>query len=201
MESNAILFSDKEKNFKIQTGEEFTFMYKKYYSKLIYFTNKICGDEQKAEDVSTEAFMTALDKIDKYDKEKSQFSTWLFTIARNLALQDLRQEKRKVSLDIEYDNDGTTMKDFITQNDNTYDFDKHEMLEKKATIMKDHIKTLKEPYRTVIEMREIQKMAYKDIASHLDMNLSTLKSRIRNGRKILIERSKQEFENIDKSYK
>jgi hypothetical protein len=51
------------------------------------------------------------------------------------------------------------------------------------------INELKEPYKTVIEMREVKKMAYKDIADQLGKNLSTIKSQIRNGRLILISQS------------
>ena len=57
--------------------------------------------------------MMALEKISKYDKEKSQFSTWLFTIAKNITLQNIKEQKRNVSMDNEIDSDGTTMKDFI----------------------------------------------------------------------------------------
>jgi DNA-directed RNA polymerase specialized sigma24 family protein len=70
----------------------------------------------------------------------------------------------------------------------------------KANIMKKHISELKEPYKQVIEMREIQKMAYKDIADFLQENLSTIKSRIRNGRAILINNSKKEFDLLDEMY-
>ena len=70
----------------------------------------------------------------------------------------------------------------------------------KAEIMKKHMDTLKEPYKTVIEMREIKKMAYKDIADQLGKNLSTIKSQIRNGRHILISQSKKEFDDIDEMY-
>jgi RNA polymerase sigma-70 factor, ECF subfamily len=97
------MFSEKEKMFKQRTGKDFTTLYKKYYPKLIYFTTKICNDQQKAEDISTDSFMIALDKIDKYEKDKSQFSTWLFTIAKNLSLQEIKNNKKSISLDIEFD--------------------------------------------------------------------------------------------------
>jgi RNA polymerase sigma-70 factor (ECF subfamily) len=66
--------------------------------------------------------------------------------------------------------------------------------------MKKHISKLKEPYRKVIEMREIKKMQYKDIADELKLNLSTVKSQIRNGRGILIRETEKEFELIDDMY-
>jgi RNA polymerase sigma-70 factor (ECF subfamily) len=66
--------------------------------------------------------------------------------------------------------------------------------------MKKHIDELKEPYKTVIIMREIERMQYKDIADKLNKNLSTVKSQIRNGRQILMEQSKKEFEQIDEMF-
>lgn len=199
MESKAVLFSEKEKLFKERTGKEFTTLYSKYYPKLTYFINKICNDSQKAEDISAEAFITALDKIEKYDKDKAQFSTWLFTIAKNLSLQSLKKDKKTISLDVEFDNEGTTMKDFIQEDDSDKE-SYYSVVDRKANIMRKHISDLKEPYRTVIEMREINKMAYKDIAEQLGKNLSTIKSQIRNGRRILINNSKKEFEIIDDLY-
>jgi len=191
-------FPEQEKLFTERTGKDFSFFYKKYFPKLIYYTNQMCRDPQKAEDISTESFLIAFEKIEKYDKEKSQFSTWLFTIARNLMLQDIKTSKKTMSLDIEIDEEGTTMKDFLQEEESEeYLYD---LTNKKAEIMKRQISKLKEPYRSVIEMREIQKMAYKDIADQLGKNLSTIKSQIRNGRAILISETLKEFEILDEMY-
>ena len=191
-------FPEQEKLFTERTGKDFSFFYKKYFPKLIYYTPQLCKDPQKAEDISTESFLIAFEKIEKYDKEKSQFSTWLFTIARNLMLQDIKTSKKTMSLDIEIDEEGTTMKDFLQEEESEeYLYD---LSSKKAEIMIKHISKLKEPYRSVIEMREIQKMAYKDIADQLGKNLSTIKSQIRNGRAILISETLKEFEILDEMY-
>lgn len=198
MESKAILFSEQEKLFKERTGKDFNSLYTKYYPKLIYFTSKMTNDLQKAEDISTDSFLLAFEKIDKYEKEKSQFSTWLFTIAKNLALQDIKNEKKQISMDIEFDEEGTTMKDFIQEEEDTNYL--HDVWEKKAEVMKRHIKNLKNPYKRVIEMREIKKMSYKDISDELKLNLSTVKSQIRNGRAILMKESKREFDQIDEMF-
>ena len=193
------LFSDHEKLFVEKTGKDFSTLYKKYYPKLIYYTSKMCNDPQKTEDIATDSFMTAFEKIEKYDDEKAQFSTWLFTIAKNLALQAIKNDKKSVSLDVEYDDEGTTMKDFIPQ-DFQNEIEVFESNDLKAEIMKEHISQLKEPYRSVIEMREIKKMSYKDISDVLGKNLSTIKSQIRNGRAILINETKGEFKEIDEMY-
>lgn len=191
-------FSEHEVVFKERTGSDFSFFYKKYYPKLIYYTSKMCGDQQKAEDVTTESFLTAFEKIDKYERDKAQFSTWLFTIARNILLQDIKNSKKNVSIDIEFDEEGTTLKDFIQEE--ISDYHSIELSEKKAEIMKKHISNLKDPYKRVIEMREIKKMAYKDIADELGKNLSTIKSQIRNGRLILISETKKEFDTLEEMY-
>jgi RNA polymerase sigma-70 factor (ECF subfamily) len=198
IQSKAILFSEQEKVFKERTGKDFASLYTKYYPKLIYFTAKMCNDVQKAEDISTESFLLAFEKIEKYDKEKSQFSTWLFTIAKNLTLQDIKNQKKTTSMDLEYDEEGTTMKDFI-QEEEDYSY-LNEIHDKKADIMKSYISKLKTPYKKVIEMRELKKMSYKDIADELGKNLSTIKSQIRNGRAILIKDTQREFDEIDEMY-
>lgn len=200
MEETKVMFSDKEIIFKQKTGKDFTTLYQKYYPKLIYFTKKICNDEQKAEDISTDSFMTALDKIDMYDSERSQFSTWLFTIARNLTLQELKTSKKSISMDIEFDDEGTTMKDFINTTEDVDSEQVYDVFSKKAEIMKKYMSQLKEPYKTVIEMREIKKMAYQDIADELGRNLSTIKSQIRNGRHLLISQTSKEFKELDELY-
>ena len=197
-ELKTILFSEQEKIFVERTGKDFSTLYKKYYPKLIYYTSKMCNDPQKAEDISTDSFMTAFEKIDKYEKEKAQFSTWLFTIAKNLALQSIKNDKKSVSLDIEYDEEGTTMKDFIQEEESFSHL--HDLSDRKAEIMMESISKLKEPYRSVIEMREIKKMSYKDIADSMGMNLSTLKSRITNGRALLIKDTGLDFKRLDDMY-
>ena len=194
----AILFSEQEKVFRERTGKDFSTLYTKYYPKLVYFTSKICNDTQRAEDISTDSFMAAFDKIEKYEKEKAQFSTWLFTIAKNLALQDIKNEKKTMSLDIQFDDEGTTMKDFIQEEES--DNSAHELQAKKADIMKKHIDNLKNPYKEVIEMRELKRMSYKDISDKLNLNLSTVKSQIRNGRAILVKETKKEFDQIDEMF-
>ena len=203
VEKKAIFFPEQEELFKERTGKEFSFFYQKYYPKLLYYTSKMCQsarlDPAKAEDISTDSFLIAFEKIDKYEKEKSQFSTWLFTIAKNLMLQEIKTDQKTLSMDVEVDEEGTTMKDFLQEEESEQHL--QDLIQLKAELMLQKISELKEPYRKVIEMREIQKMAYKDIADQLGKNLSTIKSQIRNGRAILISETSRDFEMLDEIYK
>lgn len=190
--------NEQELLFKEKTGETFSFYYEKFYPRLVYNINGITKDEYLAEDVATEAFIKAFEKIDQYESGKAQFSTWLFTIARHIALQELKN-RRTVSIDTQLDDDGTTLKDFIQDEPNNSEalFD---LNNKKAEILKKHIAQLKQPYRNVIEMREIKKMQYKDISEALGRNLSTIKSQIRNARILLMEASKKEFAALEEMF-
>jgi len=203
VEKKQIFFPEQEELFKERTGKEFSFFYQKYYPKLLYYTSKMCQsarlDPAKAEDISTDSFLIAFEKIDKYEREKSQFSTWLFTIAKNLMLQEIKSDQKTLSMDVEVDEEGTTMKDFLQEEESEQHI--QDLIQMKAEIMLQRISQLKEPYKQVIEMREIQKMAYKDIADQLGKNLSTIKSQIRNGRAILIAETEKEFLMLDEMYK
>lgn len=191
--------SDQEILFKERTGENFSYFYEKFNPRLIYYVNNITKDEHLAEDVATEAFIKAYEKIDTYEKGKAQFSTWLFTIARHLAIQELKNSRKTLSIDNELDEEGTTMKDFISDEEDNDEF-LFVLNNKKAEIIKKYISELKQPYRNVIEMRELKKMQYKEIAEELGRNLSTVKSQIRNARALLIKASKKEFSELDEMF-
>lgn len=261
----AINSTEQEILFKDLTGEDFTRFYNKFYPRLVFNLNGITQDENLAEDMATEAFIRALSKLDQYNQEKAQFSTWLFTIGRRLALQEIKTDKHKhtMSIDSDLDNEGTTLKDFIQDEENNDEF-LYVLNNKKAEIIKREIEKLKQPYKSVMEMREFNKMQYKDIACFMGKdvsfeltvdddtiislpveiskgyrlldnngnevefellrgeqffeeiminkkgtytffgrepkNLSTIKSQIKNSRKLLMEASKKEFLILDEMY-
>jgi RNA polymerase sigma-70 factor (ECF subfamily) len=146
------------------------------------------------------AFMKALKKLDCYNP-KYAFSTWLFTIATKMAMQYLKDKKRWSSLDQEVfgDGGGVTAGDRLaTEVDIQPEDDLRYKL--KAEVIMEHIDQLDERYKRVIVMRELQNMAYQDIADQLDMNLSTVKNHIRSGRQILMKNVEQTFDLIDKNY-
>ncbi|CAG7580428.1 MAG: ECF RNA polymerase sigma factor SigW [uncultured marine phage] len=163
--------NDQIKKFKQKTGQDFTSFYEKYLPKLIYYTQKYCRDEDEARDYAEESFISALEKIDTYDREKAGFSTWLFVIARNHVFQNIKKKKRipTISMDTPVDDEGTTIKEFISGDELEVKItnERYSLNVKKAEIMMSSIEKLKSPYKSVIKMREIDKMSYKDIASEL----------------------------------
>jgi RNA polymerase sigma-70 factor, ECF subfamily len=167
------------KMFKEKTGQDFDVFYNKYHPKLVYYAAKYCGSEEEAYDYADESFISALEKINSYDSEKAGFSTWLFVIARNHVFQNIKKSKRlpTVSIDTSIDEDGSTIKDFISNGDEEIEIltENENLIETKSKIMIESINKLKKSYRSVINMREVEKMTYREIANELgtdqDMNL------------------------------
>lgn len=184
-----------EEKFKEKTGKEFNDFYKKYRPKLIWFLMKLCNDEIEAEEVTDEAFVKSLDELDKYDNDKANYSTWLFIIAKRIMFHRIKEKKRFES--IEQDHDGATIGDFLIATDNYEKIQQDELNIKKADIIKQKILTLPEKYAKVLTMREIDGLAYQEIAFYLDINLSTIKSQIRQGRIMLMNAVKKDFYKLD----
>ena len=193
---------DQQKLFKEKTNLEFSEAYEKYYTKLLrYIYPNFIKDEQEAEDIISDSFIKAYDKIDSYDQEKSQFATWLYTVTRNEALGELKKKKKRntMSLDIEVDSSSTTFADFIGDESISLDKKDRYISYLKAKAVREQIPTLEEPYLSVIVMREVKGMRYKDIADKLNRNISTIKSQIRKGRQILYKKTKVEINNIERN--
>ncbi len=181
-----------------RTGKKFDFYFSKYREKLIWYLMKMCNDEIEAEEIADEAFVKAFFEIEKYDKEKSQFSTWLFTIARNIMIQKIKSNSKFES--IQEDHDGATIGDFLYADDNTEKEEKEIILAKKVQLIKNEIANLPEKYSVVLMMREIDGMHYDEIAEYLDLNLNTVKSQIRQGRNLLVKNLEPKFKVLDERY-
>lgn len=151
--------------FKEKTQKDFETFYESYLPRLVFYNNRIVRDKLIAEDIATDSFMKSLNKIGDYNPEKAGFSTWLFTISRNECIQYMNRHSKLTSIDRSIDTEGTTIKDFLMDTDDELkELREIENLDiKKGSIVRDKIKYLKEPYREVIWLREIEGKSYRDI--------------------------------------
>lgn len=187
-----------EAKFKEVVGKDFNAYYKVYYPKLLWHVQNIAQDPDDSQDIVAMAFVKALNSLDSYDP-KYAFSTWLFTIARKMSLQYLKDRKRLTSLDQETSDSGLTMGDRLAEVDD----DTPEVSERfrmKAEVIMEEVERLDPRYRRVIKMREIDNKSYQEIADELNMNLSTVKNHIRSGRQLLMKRTEKVFSYIDENY-
>lgn len=157
------------KIFEQKTNLVFNEFYKKYLSKLIFYNYKICKNKQLAEDLASDSLIKSLSEIDGYDSNKSKFSTWLFAIAKNDSLQQIKKLKNITSIDAVIDEDGSFLKDLIPANETDEEKEKEikEYTKSKGKIAKSTIYKLKEPFKSVLIAREIQKKTYRQISIQL----------------------------------
>lgn len=180
----------------IGDGAAFTRLWDTHISTLrSYIKGKMKSlDDFYVDDICSRTFEKAFRQIRTYDPAKSQFITWLLTIARNTALDTIEQENRArrqyVSLDdasrrtsaivssIE-DGDDTALENIIHGEDQDR--------------TQKYVDGLPELYREIARMRLVDGLQYKEIAEELDMELNTVRTRIRRA-KALIDRAKQDSE-------
>jgi RNA polymerase sigma-70 factor (ECF subfamily) len=130
-----------------------------------------------------------------YNPDKAVFSTWLFTIAKRLMIQKLR-EKSKFSSIESPTYDGISINDTLKTDMYDYEQDK-EINDYKADIIKKLIPKLPKKYADVLVLRHFKNYSYQDIAAELDVNLNTIKSRIRQARLLVLKLTKTEFTYLD----
>ncbi len=160
-----------------QSGDEFAFvsLYNRYKNPVYAFCVKMLGDRTLAQDVMQETFLRVYEYRDRL-LNTSSFKSWVFTIARNQCLNQLRRAKRQVSLEGE---EGS-LEPHIPHG-------QVDAMEKsEQTAMVNHFLTeLKEDYREVLILREYQNLSYEEIAAVTRSTLSAVKSRLFKARRKL----------------
>jgi len=126
-----------EKNFEKVTGINFNTFYKDQYQKLIYYLNGWTKDSELSEDIADEAFIQCLKKVDKYDPKKSQVHTWLFTVARNMAIKNWKDGNKLPTISMDKDvKNNATLEMFLPYNDSIKELERHELIRRKSAYVK-----------------------------------------------------------------
>ncbi|MDA0712323.1 MAG: sigma-70 family RNA polymerase sigma factor [bacterium] len=150
----------------------------RYRGRLYNFVFRFVSDRETAEDIVQETFLRAFRKRKEY-RAIANFSTWLFTIAGNLAKSELRRRKRWRLFSIHRDDDSETG---IELPDETYRPDKVAESSLADDHIHDAIAALPDNYRQVILLRDVEGMAYQEIAEIVDCPVGTVKSRVNRAR-------------------
>ncbi|WP_377891986.1 RNA polymerase sigma factor SigW [Alkalihalobacillus sp. R86527] len=154
-----------------------------YKDRVFALTFRMLGNRQEAEDVAQEAFIRAYTNIDRYQIDR-KFSTWLYRIATNLAIDRMRKKKPDYYLDAEVSGtDGLTMYSQVAATDQLPD-DEVVSLEAQEGIHQA-ILSLPSKYRSAITLKYIQELSLKEISEILDLPVGTVKTRIHRGREAL----------------
>ena len=143
-------------------------------------------DDYDVDDICSRSFEKAFRQIHNYDDSKSQFLTWLYTIARNTTLDTLDKEKRiHPKNQIVYLDDETQASGLEGIPDQSEDA-LHTLIKTESEEERvKYIDRLPELYREVARKRLIDGMKYDEIAENMDLELNTVKTRIRRAKQII----------------
>ena len=164
----------------------------RYRGRLYNFVFRFVSDRETAEDIVQETFLRAFRKRKEY-RAIANFSTWLFTIAGNLAKSELRRRKRWRLFSLHRDDDSESG---IELPDETYRPDKVAESSLADDQIHDAIASLPENYRQVILLRDVEGMAYQEIAEIVDCPVGTVKSRVNRARLKLQQKLKNEGRDV-----
>lgn len=156
---------------------------------IFHIVMKIVRDEEAAADLVQETFMKAFASLATYRSE-FKFSTWLYRIAANTAIDYLRKQRMKMlSLDTPPANvDGPVE---IEVPDNSFNPEKDLIARESRFSIEDAIESLPEKYRIVIVYRHKDDKSYEEIAEALSLPIGTVKARIFRARELLKKKLKQ----------
>jgi len=177
---NRFIYSDEQLMSLFQGGDENAYieLVNRYKDKLINFIFNYLGDLESSEDVVQETMIKLYQKKHYY-KEIAKFSTWLYTIAKNLANTELRKRKQRK----------TTLLSQFSKDDKTYDLPSNDpepgqeiQTDIVNKIIRDAVDQLSEKFKIVIVLRDIQGLSYEDISEIINVPIGTVKSRINRAR-------------------
>jgi len=155
----------------------------KYEGKIYAIAFKVFKNEADAYDTAQEICIKVYKKLSQF-KFESKFSTWLYRLATNTAIDEYRKRKRKYahesSFDVKTDNGEEHIAMQIIDSGDTPE-QAFLRKEKKRQVW-EALNQLKEDQKTIIVLKDIEGLSYQEICEELDIGLGTVKSRLSRSR-------------------
>lgn len=173
-----------------RSGDQKAFaqLMKRYKDTIYFMLLKMVNNKTDAEDLAIEAFGKAFTNIHQYEPQFA-FSTWLFRIASNNAIDHLRKKKAvTVPLEPTIGNDKSIGIEYNNNLRSEFDSPEDALIkEQNAKIMRKAVATLKPRYRTLLELRYFKEYTYAEIADELNLPLGTVKVQLFRSREMLFD--------------
>jgi len=161
------------------TIRAYEILVQRYKNPLINYVFRFLGDYEACVDIVQEAMIKVYRYKDSYSSI-AKFSTWIYTIAGNLARTEYQRRKRRKIFSINSYGD---------EKDETYEipdesFDPERITDSgiKEKIIQDALEKVSKAYREVVILRDIQDLSYEEISEITNLPVGTVKSRINRGR-------------------
>ena len=172
-------------------GDEDAFaeLVSRYRNQITNYIYRMTSDYDGAVDLAQETFVRVYRAAGRYQTTHA-FSTYIYRIATNLAISELRKRKRRrlVSLTgLLASADGEEMRDFDAPDEKPLQ-DTNLVDTEKRRVVKKAISTLPEKYRAPLVLRDVEGKSYDEIAQILSTSEGTVKSRINRARNFLREK-------------
>ncbi len=178
-----------------RNGDESAFaeIVARYRNPLTNYLYRFLNDYEEAVDLAQETFVRVYFAIDRYHTQFA-FSTYVYRIATNLAISELRRRKRRrlLSLTGLFQSDEDSEVEFQPADTAALQDARLVDDERDRTIAKA-IAALPEKYRVPIILRDIEGKSYDEVAEIMGLGLGTTKSRISRGRGLLKEKLEHYF--------
>ena len=179
-------YSDEKLILRFQEGDinAYNELVKRYKDRLLNFVLRYFNNVEQAEDVVQDTLIKLYTHASYY-KNVAKFSTWIFTIAKNNALTELRKNKRKKT-DSLWTDDGQ----IIDINSKEESLDSKVQNEIAIDQLNKFLDEIPENFRMAVVLRDFQELSYEEISKILEIPIGTIKSRINRGRIQLAEKMK-----------
>ncbi len=169
-----------------QQGRELAFreLVRRYERPVFSLVYRMVRDRELAEDLAQDAFVKVLNHIDRYSPE-FKFSSWLFKIANNVAIDHLRRRRiDTISMDGSPHASSASEVEATTLNLGSEQESALDELEAKelGSAIEQAIARLRPEYRACIMLRHVEGRSYEEIAATLDLPLGTVKTYIHRAR-------------------
>jgi RNA polymerase sigma-70 factor (ECF subfamily) len=165
----------------------FDALVERYQARLLNFVYRIVGDRERAEDLVQEVFVRVYRHLGRFDRSK-KFSTWIYTIASNLAKNELRNRSRNPLVLF------TSMTNGWEDEERPLEFEDptsrpDDLFRKRHVreLVDSSVAQLPSHHREVFVLREIEGRSYEEIAEITHCNLGTVKSRLNRARNSFAE--------------
>jgi len=176
---------------RAQEGEREAFqtLVERYQEKVYSICYGKVKDEQDAKDVSQDVFVKVFRYIENFNRESS-FYTWLYRIAVNTSIDYLRKQSRRKEVD--YDDkiqtdDEVEGHELLMPSKLGIDPDRELGRKELREKMLEALETLSEKHRTILTLREVEGLSYKEMAEVLEISKGTVMSRLYHARQYFQE--------------
>ncbi len=166
---------------RFQAGESPAFeeLVMRFKDRIYNFLFRFFNSEDMAEDILHDTFLRVYQKKHLY-RPIARVSTWMFTVAKNLALTEIKRQKSRRMYPI------STMGFSDGEYQLAGDFHRpHVSIESEVTerVIQQALDSLPSQYRTAVILRDIQDLSYQEISQILEVPVGTVKSRVSRGRR------------------